>query len=75
MHELDDAALELRLRRVLTDRLGSLTLEVTAEGLERRRLARDSARGRRRVLIGLGLAAALVIPSPSPQASLPSPLV
>lgn len=62
MHELDEAALEVRLRRVLTERLGSLTLEVTAETLERRRVARDEARRRRRVLVGLGLAASLVLP-------------
>lgn len=73
MHELDDAALELRLRRVLTDRLGSLTLEVTAEGLERRRLVRDAARGRRRVLVGLGLAAALVLPAGWLAAGAPLP--
>ena len=73
MHELDDAALELRLRQVLTEHLGSLPLEVTAEGLERRRLARDEARRRRRVLVGLGLAAALVLPAGWLAAGAPLP--
>jgi len=62
MHELDDGALELRLRHVLTERLGSLPLGLTAEELERRRRAHVQGRARRRPLIVLGLAAALLVP-------------
>jgi Tol biopolymer transport system component len=64
MPEHDDTALELRLRRVLADRLGSLPLDLDVESLERRRRERAMARGRRRrIVLGLGLAAALALPA------------
>jgi hypothetical protein len=63
MHELDDGALELELRRVLSDKLGTLPLELTAETLERRRTIRDQVRRRRRVVLGIGLAAAMILPA------------
>ena len=63
MRELDDATLELQLRRVLNERLGRLPLELTAETLERRRATRDQVRRRRRIVLDLGLAAALVLRS------------
>ncbi len=79
MPDLDDAALELRLRRVLADRLDPLALAVSAQELEQRRVARDRIRGRRRVLVALGLAAALVVPvgwlvagAPVPTTPLPA---
>ena len=62
MRELDETELEPVLRRVLTERLGSLPMELTAVSLERRRVVRDQERRRRRVLTGLAFAAALVIP-------------
>lgn len=62
MRELDDATLELQLRRVLDERLGALSLELTAEALERHRVDRDRARRRRRIGLVLGLAAALALP-------------
>lgn len=73
MREHDEAALELRVRQVLADRLGSLSLDLTAEALERRRAARDQARRRRRALLGLGLAAALVLPAGWLAAGAPLP--
>jgi len=62
MRELDDAALELRLRGALTEHLDALRLDLTVEELDRRREARDAGRRRRRGLIALGLAAAVLIP-------------
>lgn len=62
MREFDDAALELRLRGLLKEHLGSLPLDITVEDLERRREIRDTARRRRRGLVALGLAAALLVP-------------
>ena len=62
MHELDDAALELRLRQVLVERLASLPLDITLEDLERRREIGAVARRRRRRLVALALAAALLVP-------------
>jgi hypothetical protein len=62
MPELDDAALERRLRGVLQDRLGALPLDLSVEALDHRReakeLARRSGRGRGITLLA---AAALVI--------------
>jgi hypothetical protein len=62
MPELDDATIELRLRRVLTARLAELRLDLDVDELERRRRHRDAARRRQRILIGLGLAATLLVP-------------
>jgi WD40 repeat protein len=62
MPELDDGALELRLRGILVDQLGSLRLDITVEELERRRQVRDRVRRRRRGWFALGLAAALTLP-------------
>ncbi len=62
MRELDDATLELQLRHTLREHLGSVPLTLTAEALERRRVVRDQARRRRRIVLGLGLAAALILP-------------
>ena len=59
MRELDDAALELRLRGVLREHLGSLPFDITLEDLERRREIGAVARRRRRRLVTLALAAAL----------------
>ena len=61
MPELDDTALERRLRTVLEERLGALPLELTVEALERRREARAASRrfGRGRGITLL--AAALLI--------------
>jgi hypothetical protein len=61
MREYDDAALELRLRGVLTEHLGALPLDITVEDLERRGEVRRAAR-RRLGLVALGLAAALLVP-------------
>jgi hypothetical protein len=62
MPELDDAALERRLRGVLKEHLGALPLDLTVDALDRRRevkgLARRSARGRRITLLA---AAALLL--------------
>jgi hypothetical protein len=62
MRDLDDSALELRLRGVLREHLGSLPLEIDLEDLERRGAVRDAARRRRRGLVVLGLAAAILLP-------------
>jgi hypothetical protein len=48
MHDLDDIALERRLREVLEERLGALPLDLTVETLDRRREARGGARRFRR---------------------------
>ena len=61
MREYDDAALELRLRGVLREHLGALSLDLTVDALDRRREIRRAAR-RRRGLVALGLAAALLVP-------------
>ena len=62
MPELDDAALERRLRGVLKEHLGALPLELTVDALDRRReakeLARRSSRGRGITLLA---AAALLL--------------
>ena len=62
MPELDDAALERRLRGVLKEHLGALPLDLTVEALDRRReakgVARRSARGRGITLLA---AAALLL--------------
>jgi len=55
MPELDDAALERRLRGVLEEHLGALPLDLTVDALERRREAKGVAprfgRGRRITLV------------------------
>ena len=63
MPELDDAALERQLRGVLKEHLGTLPLELTVGGLDRRREARDVARrsGRRRDITLLAAAAILLV--------------
>ena len=62
MRELDDAALERRLRGVLKEHLGALPLDLTVDALDRRReakgVARRSGRGRGITLLA---AAALVL--------------
>ena len=62
MPELDDAALERRLRGVLKEHLGALPLDLTVDALDRRReakgLARRSGRGRSMTLLA---AAALLL--------------
>ena len=62
MPELDDAALERRLRGVLKEHLGALPLDLTIDALDRRReakgVARRSARGRSMTLLA---AAALLL--------------
>ena len=62
MPELDDAALERRLRGVLKEHLGALPLDLTVDALDRRReaegVARRSGRGRSMTLLA---AAALLI--------------
>jgi hypothetical protein len=62
MPELDDAALERRLRGVLQEHLGALPLDLTVDALDRRReakgLARRSGRGRGITLLA---AAALLL--------------
>ncbi len=62
MPELDDAALERRLRGVLKEHLGALPLDLTVDALDRRReakgVARRSARGRGITLLA---AAALLL--------------
>ena len=86
MPELDDAALEGRLRGVLKDHLGALPLDLTVEALARRREARGVARrsGRGRgitllaaaaiVLVGGALAAGSgVVRLPSIVRPVPSP--
>ena len=62
MPELDDAALERRLRGVLQEHLGALPLDLTVDALDRRReaqgVARRSGRGRGMTLLA---AAALLL--------------
>jgi hypothetical protein len=59
MRELDDTALERRLREVLDERLGALPLELTVETLNRRQAARGDPRrfGRGRGMTLLAAAA------------------
>lgn len=61
MRELDDAALELRLRAVLKEHLGTLPLDLTIDELDRRREAKGNARriGRGRGMTLLAAAALL----------------
>jgi hypothetical protein len=73
MHELDDAAFERRLRHALSERLDPLPLDLTAEALVQRRIVRNEARRRRRIVLGLGLAAALVLPASWVAAGAPLP--
>ncbi|MEP6640153.1 MAG: hypothetical protein ABJC39_12460 [Chloroflexota bacterium] len=61
MRDFDDAALELRLRGVLKERLGSLLLDISVNDLEHRRHVREMAR-RRRGWVTLGLVAVLILP-------------
>ncbi len=79
MAELDDAGLEVRLRRALGEQLDALPFELTAAGLEARRQARERGRASRRRWIVLGLAAMLILPAgwlaagaPLPRPTLPS---
>jgi hypothetical protein len=62
MRELDDAALERRLRGVLKEHLGALPLDLTVDALDRRREAKARARrfGRGRGMTLLAAAALLV---------------
>jgi hypothetical protein len=64
MRDIDDAALELRLREVLKERLGPLPLDLTVETLERRREATGVAprfgRGRGMTLLAAAATVALV---------------
>jgi hypothetical protein len=73
MRERDDADLELRLRQMLADRLGSMPLELTAYDLVARRLSRERERRRRRGLLVLGLAAAVLLPAGWLAAGAPLP--
>ena len=63
MPELDDAALERRLRGVLKEHLGALPLDLTVDALDRRREARGVARrfGRGRGMTLLAAAALLLV--------------
>ena len=63
MRDRDDAALELRLREVLKERLGALPLDLTVESLDRRREARGGSRrlGRGRGMTLLAAAALLLV--------------
>ena len=63
MRELDDAALELRLRGVLKEHLGALPLDLTVDALDRRREAKGIARrfGRGRGITLLAAAALLLV--------------
>jgi Kelch motif len=63
MRELDDAALELRLRGVLKEHLGALPLDLTVDALDRRREARGVPRrfGRGRGMTLLAAAALLLV--------------
>src|SRR5262245_2515801 len=64
MRDLDDAALELRLREVLKERLGTLPLDLTVETLDQRRVAtgrtRRFGRGRGMTLLAAAATVALV---------------
>ena len=63
MPELDDAALERRLRGVLKEHLGALPLDLTVDALDRRREAKGVARrsGRGRSITLLAAAALLLV--------------
>src|SRR5262245_17132323 len=63
MRDLDDAALERRLRDVLETHLGALPLNLTVDALERRRGARvlDRRVGRRRSMTLLAAAALFLV--------------
>ena len=63
MPELDDAALERRLRVVLKEHLGALPLDLTVDALDRRREAKGVARrsGRGRGMTLLAAAALLLV--------------
>ena len=63
MRNLDDAALERRLREVLADHLGALPLDLTVDALDRRRRAGrvDRRFGRRRSMALLAAAALFLI--------------
>src|SRR6187455_548779 len=63
MRELDDAALERRIREVLTERLGAVPLDLTVDELDRRREAKGGARrsGRGRGITLLAAAALLLV--------------
>ncbi len=63
MRELDDAALEGRLREVLKERLGALRLDLTVEALDQRREAKGAARrsGRGRGITLFAAAALLLV--------------
>ena len=63
MPELDDAALERRLRGVLKEHLGALPLDLTVDALDRRREAKGLARrfGRGRGITLLAAAALLLV--------------
>ena len=63
MRELDDAALERRLRGVLKEHLGALPLDLTVDALDRRREAKGVARrsGRGRGITLLAAAALLLV--------------
>jgi len=64
MRDIDDAALELRLREVLKERLGTLPLDLTVETLDQRRVAtgrtRRFGRGRGMTLLAAAATVALV---------------
>jgi len=62
MRELDDATLEVQLRRVLAEHLGQLPLDLSVEDLERRCLVRERTRRRNRGWLALGVAAAMLLP-------------
>jgi galactose oxidase-like protein/Kelch motif protein len=61
MRELDDAALERRLRGVLEEHLGALPFELTVDALDRRREARGRRFGRGRGMTLLAAAALLLV--------------
>ncbi len=63
MRDLDDAALERRLRAVLNEHLGALPLDLTVDALDRRREAKGGARrsGRGRGITLLAAAALLLV--------------
>ena len=63
MRDLDDTALERRLREVLKEHLGALPLDLTVDALDRRREARGGARrlGRGRGITLLAAAAAVLL--------------
>src|SRR5512144_1937607 len=63
MRDLDDTALEHRLREVLEEHLGALPLDLTVDALDRRREAKsvDRRLGRGRGITLLAAAALLVV--------------